>query len=51
MFVIDAFIANFDRHGSNWGFIKKDNEYGPSPVFDNGFNLPRFAYFVIDLTI
>lgn len=35
MFIIDALIANFDRHGSNWGFIKKDNQYRLSPVFDN----------------
>lgn len=39
MFIIDAFIANFDRHGSNWGFIKKDNRYRLSPVFDNGSSL------------
>lgn len=39
MFIIDAFIANFDRHGSNWGFIKKDNTYRLSPVFDNGSSL------------
>lgn len=36
MFIIDAFIANFDRHGSNWGFIKKENKYRLSPIFDNG---------------
>ena len=36
MFIVDALIANFDRHGSNWGFIKKDNIYRISPVFDNG---------------
>lgn len=36
MFIIDALIANFDRHGSNWGFIKKDSFYRISPVFDNG---------------
>ena len=29
-------IANFDRHGSNWVFIKKDNKYRLSPIFDNG---------------
>ena len=39
MFIIDAFIANFDRHGSNWGFIKKNNQYRLSPVFDNGSSL------------
>ena len=39
MFVVDALIANFDRHGSNWGFIKKNNQYRLSPVFDNGSGL------------
>ena len=39
MFIVDAFIANFDRHGSNWGFIKKDNMYRLSPIFDNGSSL------------
>lgn len=39
MFIVDALIANFDRHGSNWGFIKKDNEYRISPIFDNGSSL------------
>ena len=39
MFIVDALIANFDRHGSNWGFIKKDNKYRLSPVFDNGSSL------------
>lgn len=39
MFIVDAFIANFDRHGSNWGFIKKDNKYRLSPIFDNGSSL------------
>ena len=43
MFIIDALIANFDRHGSNWGFIKKDNKYRLSPIFDNGSSLfPQF---------
>ena len=39
MFIVDAMIANFDRHGSNWGFIKKNNQYRLSPVFDNGSGL------------
>ncbi len=39
MFIVDALIANFDRHGSNWGFIKKDNKYRLSPIFDNGSSL------------
>ena len=36
MFVIDALLGNFDRHGSNWGFLKKDNKYCLAPIFDNG---------------
>lgn len=39
MFIVDALIANFDRHSSNWGFIKKDNKYRISPIFDNGSSL------------
>lgn len=39
MFIVDALIANFDRHGSNWGFIKKDNKYRLSPIFDNSSSL------------
>jgi hypothetical protein len=36
MFVVDAFLGNFDRHGGNWGFLKKDNQYRLAPIFDNG---------------
>lgn len=36
MYIIDALLGNFDRHGSNWGFIKKNNTYRMAPVFDNG---------------
>ena len=36
MFVVDALLGNFDRHGMNWGFIKRDNTYALAPVFDNG---------------
>ncbi len=36
MFIVDALIGNFDRHGGNWGFIKKDNQYRIAPVYDNG---------------
>lgn len=36
MFIVDALIGNFDRHGANWGFIKKNNAYSLAPVFDNG---------------
>jgi len=42
MYLIDALIGNFDRHGSNWGFIKNDNTYRMAPIFDNGSSLfPR----------
>lgn len=36
MFVVDALLGNFDRHGSNWGFLKENNKYTLAPVFDNG---------------
>ncbi|MCB7084186.1 HipA domain-containing protein [Gordonibacter urolithinfaciens] len=36
MFVVDALVGNFDRHGSNWGFIKQGGAYSLAPVFDNG---------------
>lgn len=39
MFVVDALIGNFDRHGGNWGFIKRDNHYRIAPVYDNGSSL------------
>ncbi len=36
MYIVDALLGNFDRHGMNWGFIKKENKYSLAPVFDNG---------------
>lgn len=39
MYVIDAWIGNFDRHGANWGFLKKNNQYRIAPVYDNGSSL------------
>ena len=39
MFIVDALIGNFDRHGGNWGFIKRDNKYRIAPVYDNGSSL------------
>lgn len=35
-YIVDALIGNFDRHGGNWGFLKKDNKYYLAPIFDNG---------------
>lgn len=36
MYIVDALLGNFDRHGGNWGFLKKANKYILSPIFDNG---------------
>ena len=36
IYVIDALLGNFDRHGANWGFIKENDRYTLAPVFDNG---------------
>lgn len=36
MYVVDGLLGNFDRHGSNWGFLKKENRYRMAPIFDNG---------------
>lgn len=36
MYVADALVGNFDRHGANWGFAKRDGVYSMAPVFDNG---------------
>lgn len=39
VYILDALLGNFDRHGSNWGFIKENNRYSMAPVFDNGSSL------------
>ena len=39
MFIVDALIGNFDRHGGNWGFIKRNNQYRIAPMYDNGSSL------------
>lgn len=36
LYVVDALLGNFDRHGGNWGFIKENLAYTLAPVFDNG---------------
>ena len=36
IYIVDALLGNFDRHGGNWGFLKKDNKYYMAPIFDNG---------------
>ncbi len=39
LFIVDALLGNFDRHGANWGFLKKNNKYKLAPIFDNGSSL------------
>ena len=39
MFIVDALNGNFDRHGGNWGFIKRNDQYRIAPVYDNGSSL------------
>lgn len=36
IFIVDAILGNFDRHGGNWGFLKSNGKYRLAPVFDNG---------------
>ena len=38
MFVIDAFLGNFDRHNGNWGFLvdRATDETEIAPIFDCG---------------
>lgn len=36
LYIFDALLGNFDRHGSNWGFIKENGKYRMAPIFDNG---------------
>ncbi len=44
IFIVDALLGNFDRHGANWGFVKRNGLYSLAPVFDNGSCLfPRLT--------
>ncbi len=44
LYIFDALLGNFDRHGSNWGFLKENGEYRMAPIFDNGSCLfPRIT--------
>lgn len=38
MFVVDAFLGNFDRHNGNWGFLYDETTgtTGIAPIFDCG---------------
>lgn len=39
VYIMDALLGNFDRHGANWGFLKEKSQYTMAPVFDNGSSL------------
>lgn len=41
MFIVDAFIGNWDRHNGNWGFLynTETDEMDLAPVFDCGSSL------------
>lgn len=44
LYIYDALLGNFDRHGSNWGFLKENGKYRMAPIFDNGSCLfPRIT--------
>lgn len=38
MFIVDAFIGNFDRHNGNWGFLynTQTDEMSIAPIYDCG---------------
>ena len=41
MFVVDAFIGNWDRHNGNWGFLynQEKDDISLAPIFDCGASL------------
>lgn len=41
MFIVDAFIGNWDRHNGNWGFLYNisTDEITLAPVYDCGSSL------------
>lgn len=39
MFVVDALLANPDRHFDNWGIFEKDGEITFAPIYDCGSSL------------
>lgn len=49
MYIMDAILANPDRHMGNWGVCRKDGVYRLSPIYDNGASLfPRASGMLID---
>lgn len=43
LYVLDALLANWDRHCQNWGFLRKDGKFRFSPVYDNAGCLYSYA--------
>lgn len=39
--LLDAWIANQDRHHENWGALRKDGELCLAPTFDHGASMAR----------
>lgn len=39
IYIVDALIANAERHGNNWGFIKTNDKHVLAPIFDNASSL------------
>ena len=39
MYVLDAILANRDRHHGNWGYLTTQNGYEFAPIYDNGSSL------------
>ncbi len=35
IYIVDALLANSDRHANNWGFIKTEDKHYLAPIFDN----------------
>jgi hypothetical protein len=52
MYIFDAILGNRDRHGGNWGVIKRENKHYVSPIYDNGASLfPQVVEPLMDLNI
>ncbi len=39
MYMLDAILANRDRHHGNWGYLCSESSYSLAPIYDNGSSL------------
>lgn len=39
MYMLDAILANRDRHHGNWGYLCSESGYSLAPIYDNGSSL------------